>query len=105
MPLKKLTKDKSQMLLYIAMIVAQFVQYHLFLFPYPEFHNLVLPSNICWLILQILFFTASFMNPGRVNKNSELSFDKLVEKCDPNGLCPSCEVIFTKDSRHCFFCN
>ena len=45
------------------------------------------------------------MDPGSVPKKKGVEFEKLVEKCDPNGLCPSCETIFTRDSRHCYFCN
>jgi len=49
---------------------------------------------------------AAFKNPGNVDKPSKiLSFDKIVEKYDANGLCPTCETIFTSDSRHCYICN
>ena len=37
--------------------------------------------------------------------SSEIPFIKLVEKFDPNILCPTCEVICTADSRHCYICN
>ena len=36
---------------------------------------------------------------------SKVPFLKLVEKFDPNMLCPACEVICTADSRHCYICN
>ena len=37
--------------------------------------------------------------------SSQIPFIKLVEKFDPNVLCPTCEVICTADSRHCYICN
>jgi len=37
--------------------------------------------------------------------SSQIPFIKLVEKFDPNMLCPACEVICTADSRHCYICN
>lgn len=48
---------------------------------------------------------AAFMNPGTVDKAEGLEFSKLVEKSDPNTLCPHCETSYTKDSRHCYICN
>lgn len=62
--------------------------------------------NVQFLVVNIFFLLASFKNPGTVNKpSSELSFDKIVEKYDANGLCPTCETIFTNDSRHCYICD
>ena len=36
--------------------------------------------------------------------SSHIPFLRLVEKFDPNMLCPACEVICTADSRHCYIC-
>ena len=36
---------------------------------------------------------------------SKIPFIRLVQKFDPNMLCPACEVICTADSRHCYICN
>lgn len=48
---------------------------------------------------------ASFFNPGIIEGNNEIKFSKLVDKSDPQGLCPTCETIFSSDSRHCYICN
>lgn len=61
---------------------------------------------ISWFSLTNLFFFLSWLrNPGHLIKSNKVSFLKLVEKFDPNMLCPTCEVICTSESRHCYICN
>ena len=78
-----------------------------------EFLTLIdIPSNE-WVItllsvtlLTNLFFVITwFADPGYLRKSPKVSFLKLVEKFDPNMLCPTCEVICTSESRHCYICN
>ena len=104
-PLIKLERSNTLFALYIVLVFSTFLELHLFCFPFPRYHWLVLPANILFVVIQLFFFTASTMNAGTVEKKKGVEFEKLVEKCDPNGLCPSCETIFTRDSRHCYFCN
>lgn len=52
------------------------------------------------------FFLITWQSdPGYLQKSKKVSFLKLVEKFDPNMLCPTCEVICTSESRHCYICN
>lgn len=104
-PLIKLEKSKKMFYGYLFLIVLSFVQLHLFVFPHKHFHYLVLPINILFTVINVCFLKAAFMNPGRVESNKSVSFDKIVERQDPNSLCPSCETIFTDDSRHCYYCD
>lgn len=90
---------------YLFLIVTTFIQLHLFVFPFSRFHTWVLPINVSFVVINTCFFCAAFMDAGEVQKKDEIGFEKLVEKCDPNSLCPSCETIFTKNSRHCYYCN
>ena len=78
---------------------------HLFVYPYDQFKDYILINNVHFIVVNVLFFMAAFMNPGIVEKTEELDFSKLVEKSDPNTLCPHCETSYTKDSRHCYICN
>jgi len=63
--------------------------------------------------LQITFFSLAFVSltitwatqPGRLKKSEQVEFVNLVERMDPNLLCPTCEVICTPDSRHCYICD
>lgn len=72
----------------------------------------------CFFLFVNAFFCLCWLkNPGYLQKSSKVSFLKLVEKFDPNmvkshfinltqiQLCPTCEVICSSDSRHCYVCN
>jgi len=89
----------------VLLITVTFIQLHLFVFPTPYFKDWVFHLNVHFLIVNILFFRAAFLDPGKVQSHTTLAFEKLVEKIDPNALCPNCETIYTKDSRHCYICN
>jgi palmitoyltransferase len=54
-----------------------------------------------------IFFVASWRkDPGYLKPVQGLDFVKLVEKAkDAEHLCPTCQVIRTPTSRHCFKCN
>lgn len=58
-----------------------------------------------YILANIFFVLSSIRNPGFLEKSSKVGFLKLVEKFDPNILCPTCEVICTTESRHCYICN
>ena len=51
----------------------------------------------------ILYFIVACKSPGRINKET-VEFMKLLETYDATALCPDCEIIRTKRSRHCFKC-
>mgnify|MGYP002631698728 CR=1 FL=1 len=92
-------------MIYVTLIMTSFILLHLFVFPYGEFRKWVLHLNIHFIIVNIFFLLAAFKKPGIVKPHGELKFEKLVERLDPNGLCPNCETIYTRDSRHCYICN
>jgi hypothetical protein len=104
-PLIKLQKNFNTFSIYVLLMIGSWVILEMFIMPYWCFESSNLGINIHFVIVNILFLMASFMNPGRVESENDLKFMKLVEKCDPNGLCPSCETVYTRDSRHCYICN
>lgn len=60
----------------------------------------------CFFIVSNFFFIMTCCSqPGYVEKPIKVSFERIVEKFDPNMLCPSCETVCTQDSRHCYICN
>lgn len=69
--------------------------------------------NQYWTLIMtsFFFFVNTFFclcwlrNPGYLQKSQKVRFLKLVEKFDPNMLCPTCEVICSSESRHCYVCN
>ena len=60
---------------------------------------------VFFILSNINFILCVRKDPGYLVKTNKVSFLKLVEKYDPNTLCPTCEVICTADSRHCYICN
>jgi hypothetical protein len=61
--------------------------------------------SIFFVLVNIFFCLSWLRNPGYLTKPTKVSFLKMVEKFDPNLLCPTCEVICTTESRHCYICN
>jgi palmitoyltransferase len=59
---------------------------------------------IFWLAVGI-FLVLWNSDPGYIKKDKSLNFTELLEKFDPNHLCPECEIIRTERSRHCNICN
>lgn len=56
-------------------------------------------------ISMVFFYLTSTTNPGYLKGTSPLPFLSLVERLDPNNLCPECEVPCQTTSRHCYICN
>ena len=50
------------------------------------------------MVLMYLFLKTWLADPHFLKKSNEISFLTLVEKFDPNMLCPTCEVVCTEDS-------
>jgi hypothetical protein len=87
------------------MMVGTFVLMHLFIFPFPVFYKWTFYLNVHFFFVNIFFVLAATVDPGYVESTKEVSFIKLVEKCDPNFLCPNCTTTYRSDSRHCYVCD
>ena len=71
-----------------------------------------IPSDAIVMTLMMLFGISNFFfmvtwkkNPGYIEKSKKVSFLRLIEKLDPNTLCPTCEVVCSPETRHCFICD
>ena len=53
----------------------------------------------------LFFILSAITNPGYIEKPTSVNFLQLLKTFDPVLLCPDCEVIRTKRSRHCSICN
>ena len=70
-------------------------------------------ANFAWIsalvftfIITFIFFILSWTtDPGYLKKSERVSFLTLVERFDPNTLCPTCGIVCTNESRHCYICN
>lgn len=56
------------------------------------------------IVLLLFFFLATCRNPGYLKSPKKVKFSELLEQFDPVSLCPDCEIIRTKRSRHCAIC-
>jgi Fe2+ or Zn2+ uptake regulation protein len=56
---------------------------------------------LLFVFVKILFIATKLKDPGYLKKANNVPFIRLVEKLNPNELCPKC----TDESRHCFICD
>lgn len=104
-PLAKLSKNFNTFVIYAGLFTFSYTLLQLFVMPYWPAKNSNLYFYVHMLLCNIFFLWASFADPGVIKGTKGLTFSKLTDKCDPQGLCPTCETIFTRDSRHCYICN
>ena len=104
-PLKKTERGFSTFSMYVFMVVTTFVELHLFVFPYAPFSEWTFQVNLHFVFVNVFFLLAAFKDPGYAQSSEDIKFEKLVEKFDPNSLCPNCETMYSNDSRHCYICN
>ena len=80
----------------------------LFVFPWEHNYGWIKPINTFFFISNIAFLITSLCNPGREKKvvTNLIKFERSVEEIeDPTNLCPCCEIIYRKGTRHCTICN
>jgi hypothetical protein len=103
-PLKKLERNYKTMANYLGLMLATFVALQLFV--YPNIDTFWAYLGTSWfLMVNFFFYRAAFSDPGHIKSIPDVDFEKLVEKLDPNCLCPNCETSYTTDSRHCYICD
>jgi len=104
-PLQKIVPSKSTPTLFLTLINGTFLLMFLFVYPYSRNYSWIPPMISLYLLANIFFAVAMTRDPGFIKADSSASFLKLVETFDPNVLCPSCEIVCTSDSRHCYICD
>lgn len=58
-----------------------------------------------YMIALLFFILTACKDPGHVKKSEKISFLKLNQYFDPSFICPTCEILAPKESRHCYICN
>lgn len=76
------------------------------IFPVFKKKNIIGPFAVisCGIVLLLFFFLSTCRNPGYLKSPKKVKFSELLEQFDPVSLCPDCEIIRTKRSRHCAIC-
>ena len=104
-PMKKINPSNATLGSFIAMVGGSYVALLLFVFPYIYADGWFPIITIMWISTMVFFTATVKIKPGFMRGTSAIPFLRLVEKFEPNMLCPACEVICTSDSRHCYICN
>jgi len=108
-PLKKIDKNVKTVLLYLFLITLSYFLVNYYLLLSPEIitisHFFAYMIHVTFACSTFLFFFAWLRDPGYLYKDTSIEFFSIIERFDPNHLCPECEVIRTERSRHCNICN
>jgi len=88
------------------MILGTYLSLVLFVFPFiPNYRGWFGLLTLILLTKFIMMMLTMFRDPGKMKNNSKIPFLELVKKFGPHQLCPTCEVLKTSDSNHCFDCD
>ena len=104
-PMQKIEQNNKTLALCEFMLWGTFIGMVIFVFPYINGDGWFPFLSLLFFSSQIFFTLTAKADPGFMRGRSQIPFIRLVEKFDPNMLCPACEVICTADSRHCYICN
>jgi palmitoyltransferase len=105
-PLKKIEKNASTAVLYLLLMIFSYIVVLLFLISDVNISDeIALITHIVFAVSTISFLACWLRDPGYIKKDPKLDFHDLIERFDPNHLCPECQVIRTERSRHCNICN
>ena len=107
-PLFKEEKSFKTWFLFVLINTLVYTILTFFVFPYRHNFGWVKWINGFFFISNVTFLIISLMNPGREKKivTNIIKFERSVEEIeDPTNLCPCCEIMYRKGTRHCTICN
>ena len=105
---KKQKKTPMTLICYFILMSVSF-----FLLEVSSYQILRIANQSDWLLytsqslfgLSILLCIIVWLSdPGRLKKDPDLNFIKLLDTLEASSLCPYCEVIMTPRCRHCTLC-
>jgi palmitoyltransferase len=104
-PLKLMRKSPTTSVFFICLYACVYTL--LYLFVLPLYQDILWPIivSVCGGLVFLFFVLAFLRDPGYLKKPKKVGFGELLEQFDAVSLCPDCEVIRTKRSRHCSICN
>lgn len=105
MPLQKLNKNNKTVVLYLLLVLVEFITTLLFVLPIINMLSIILIYAFIHLGMGINFLLSLAIAPGYLEPHPKYDFQDLMNKIDPIFLCPDCNVIRTPRSRHCNLCN
>ncbi len=104
-PLKKQGKHVKTLIAFVLMMSIAMLLINCVVYPTVDLPVLQHSCTAAFIISMVLCVLSWLKDPGYIQKDHDLQFMTLLEKFEPNCLCPECEVIRTNRSRHCNICN
>ena len=101
----KIEKSKLTMVSYACMVTMSMFLLTVFCMPFEGVYQFRYYLLGGFVVANSYFVWASYRDPGFVKKSDKISFLKMNQYFEPTYLCPSCEVLRPKDSKHCYQCN
>lgn len=80
------------------------VSFFILLIDYKNYYYTII-QTVTYFLALFFFVLSSCLSPGKLQKSKSVPFMHLLLNFDPIQLCPDCEIIRTKRSRHCTICN
>lgn len=73
--------------------------------PFEQPRQFALPLFMVFIITNFFFVWTIKKDPGYIKKSDKISFVKLNQYFQPAYICPKCEIIRSRESNHCHYCN
>ena len=70
-----------------------------------DHQGVIMFTQVLFGTLLVLSMVVSLADPGYIKNDPTVSFDKLLDSCEPSSLCPVCITVRTPRSRHCIICD
>lgn len=104
-PLQKLERSNQSFVFYIAINVVCYLLLALFILPFHVGSGGFWTLSAFFALQMFTFIRASHTDAGTVQRSSKISFLKLNQYFKQSYICPTCEILRPKESRHCAICN
>lgn len=103
-PMKKVKKSKQILFQFFFLLSVNFIFMFLWLFQYVHLYLFVIHTFLLILVVMTSMILAN-KDPGYIEKDDALDFQKLLETGNLDKVCPICQIAVTSKIRHCQFCN
>jgi len=109
-PLQPLKKEYKLFFAYIIITAISFLVFQLQILPNANNTTISILVNSFFLMSFVFFLCSWLISPGHLKKKADKNSQKmgnfliLLQKFDPQSLCPYCKVVRTPQSKHCYVC-
>lgn len=104
---KKQTKSMRNIVFYGIAMLGSFILINFYIYPaFYKDHPWAIYTTASFFVLSMMLWLAAWLrDPGTIKRDARFPMLSLLEKFEPNCLCPDCSILRTPRSRHCNICN